>query len=56
MVFQMGKGGVAKFKNTLKAMADGDYKGAAAGIRNSAWYRQTTRRAEVMARRVESCQ
>lgn len=56
MVFQMGKGGVAKFKNTLKAMADGNYKAAAAGIRNSAWYRQTPRRAEVMARRVESCQ
>jgi len=56
MCFQMGKGKVAKFKNTLKAMADGDYKGAAAGIRNSAWYKQTTRRAEIMARRVESCQ
>jgi len=56
MCFQMGKGKVAKFKNTLQAMANGDYKGAAAGIRNSAWYRQTTRRAEIMARRVESCQ
>ena len=56
MCFQMGKGKVAKFKNTLAAMARGDYKGAAAGIRNSAWYRQTTRRAEIMARRVESCQ
>jgi GH24 family phage-related lysozyme (muramidase) len=56
MCFQMGKGKVAKFKNTLAAMASGDYRGAAAGIRNSAWYRQTTRRAEIMARRVESCQ
>lgn len=56
MCFQMGKGKVLKFKNTLAAMARGDYKAAAAGIRNSAWYRQTPRRAEVMARRVESCQ
>ncbi|AFC21684.1 baseplate hub subunit and tail lysozyme [Cronobacter phage vB_CsaM_GAP32] len=56
MCFQMGKGSVLKFKNTLAAMARGDYKAAAAGIRNSAWYRQTPRRAEVMARRVESCQ
>jgi len=37
-------------------MANGDYKAAAAGIRNSAWYRQTTRRAEVMARRLEAAQ
>lgn len=56
MCFQMGKGKVQKFKNTLSAMAKGDYKSAAAGIRNSAWYSQTPRRAEVMARRVESCQ
>ncbi|AQW88764.1 putative baseplate hub and tail lysozyme [Erwinia phage pEa_SNUABM_50] len=56
MVFQMGKGKVLKFKNTLAAMARGDYKAAAAGIRNSAWYNQTTRRAEVMARRVEACE
>lgn len=56
MCFQMGKYKVLKFKNTLSCLASGDYKGAAAGIRNSAWYRQTPRRAEVMARRVEACQ
>ncbi len=56
MVFQMGKSKVLKFKNTLKAMAEGDYKSAAAGVRNSAWYRQTPRRAEVMARRLEAAQ
>lgn len=56
MCFQMGKGAVLKFKNTLAAMARGDYKAAAAGIRNSKWYDQTPRRAEVMARRVESCE
>lgn len=56
MVFQMGKGGVLKFKTMLSCLAKGDYKQAAAQIRNSAWYRQTTRRAELMARRIEACQ
>lgn len=56
MVFQMGKGGVMKFKSMLSEMAKGNYKQAAAQIRNSAWYRQTTRRAELMARRLEACQ
>ena len=56
MVFQMGKGGVMKFKMMLSEMAKGNYKQAAAQIRNSAWYRQTTRRAELMARRLEACQ
>lgn len=54
MVFQMGKTKVLQFKNTLSCMARGDYKGAAAGMRNSAWYRQTTSRAETLARIVES--
>lgn len=56
MVFQMGKGTVLKFTNTLAAMARGDYKSAAASIRNSAWYKQTTGRAEIMAKRLESCE
>lgn len=54
MVFQMGKAGVLNFKNTLGAMGRGDYKAAAAGMRNSAWYRQTTSRAEALAKIVES--
>lgn len=56
MVFQMGKGNVLQFRNTLKNLAAGNYKAAAAGIRDSLWYRQTTRRAEIMAQRVEACQ
>lgn len=56
MVFQMGKGGVQKFKGMLGCLAKNDYRGAAAHIRDSAWYRQTTRRAELMARRIEACQ
>lgn len=54
MVFQMGKAKVLKFKNTLACMGRGDYKGAAAGMRDSAWYKQTTSRAEALARIVES--
>ncbi|SOK58509.1 Phage baseplate hub subunit (T4-like gp5) / Phage tail lysozyme (T4-like gp5) [Yersinia phage fHe-Yen9-04] len=54
MVFQMGKGKVSQFKNTLSCMGRGDYKGAAAGMRNSAWYKQTTSRAEKLAKIVES--
>ena len=56
MVFQMGSGGVRAFKNTLAAMAAGNYAAAANGIRNSLWYRQTTNRAETMARRLEAAQ
>lgn len=54
MVFQMGLAGVSAFKNTLGAMGRGDYKAAANGMRNSAWYKQTTNRAEELARIVES--
>lgn len=53
MVFQMGKAGVSKFKNTLTAMANKEYSKAAYGMRNSLWYRQTTGRAEKMAKIVE---
>lgn len=55
MVFQMGKQGVLKFQNTLKMLAAKNYKGAANGMRNSLWYRQTTNRAEILAKRIESC-
>lgn len=55
MVFQMGKQGVLKFNNTLTMLANKNYKGAANGMRNSLWYRQTTNRAEILAKRIESC-
>ena len=54
MVFQMGYKGVSAFTGTLGAMAKGDYKAAANGMRNSLWYKQTTSRAEKLARIVES--
>ncbi len=55
MVFQMGKQGVLKFTNTLKYLAAKNYKAAANGMRNSLWYKQTTNRAEILAKRIESC-
>ncbi|WNA15958.1 baseplate hub subunit and tail lysozyme [Xanthomonas phage XaC1] len=55
MVFQMGKAGVMQFKNTLTLLANKNYKAAANGMRNSLWYRQTTNRAEILAKRIEAC-
>lgn len=55
MIFQMGKAGVLKFKNTLTLLANKNYKAAANGMRNSLWYRQTTNRAEILAKRIEAC-
>lgn len=54
MVFQMGKAKVLQFTNTLAAMAKGDYQAAANGMRNSTWYKQSTSRAETLAKIVES--
>lgn len=45
MAFQMGTGGLAKFRNSLALMAAGDYAGAAAQFKQSLWARQTPGRA-----------
>lgn len=55
MVFQLGSGGVRKFRGFLKALAAGNYKLAAHEMRDSAWYNQTRRRVEELARRIEAC-
>jgi lysozyme len=49
MSFQMGVEGVLKFKNTLKMIRDGDYEGAADGMMNSLWAKQTPERAARLA-------
>ena len=56
MVFQMGKSSVLNFRKALQAMGRGDYATAGKEMRDSKWYRQTTSRAEKMARIVESLQ
>ena len=50
MAFQMGIGGTLQFAHTLSCLAAGDWAGAAAGVRGSAWYGQTHDRAERCAR------
>lgn len=45
MCFQMGVGGVAKFKNTLAAMARQEWQKAHDGMLDSAWAKQTPSRA-----------
>lgn len=46
MAYQMGVAGLAGFKNTLAMIARGDFGGAAAGMLNSKWAKQTPARAK----------
>ena len=45
MAYQMGADGLAKFNNTLKAVADRRWDDAASGMLASAWAKQTPNRA-----------
>lgn len=56
MAYQMGIGKVMEFKRMLHYMAQGEYKKAAAEMRDSLWYRQTRRRTEIMASRMAACE
>jgi lysozyme len=53
MAYQMGIGGLMRFRNTLAAVKRGDYAEAARGMRASLWARQTPGRAERMAQAME---
>jgi lysozyme len=46
MAYQMGVGGLLKFKGTLAAVARGDWEAAARGMLASLWARQTPARAK----------
>lgn len=46
MAYQMGADGLAKFANTLKAIAEQRWSDASAGMLNSKWARQTPSRAK----------
>lgn len=54
MAFQMGVDGLLGFKNTLAMIKAGDYEGAANGMGNSKWARQTPARAKRMAEQMRS--
>ena len=49
MVFQLGKGGVSKFKKMWEALAQEDYAEAANQMLDSRWHKQTKSRAESLA-------
>ena len=49
MVYQMGEGGVSKFKGMLSALNDGRYTDASDEMIDSLWYRQTPNRASALA-------
>ncbi|WP_345969652.1 glycoside hydrolase family protein [Sulfurimonas sp. HSL1-6] len=53
MAYQMGVGGVMKFKDMWAALGRGDFPSAAAAGRDSRWYRQTPSRAEELMSRLE---
>lgn len=50
MMFQLGPTKVKKFTKMLAALDNGFYSTAIKEVRNSLWYRQTTRRVEDMLR------
>ena len=54
MVFQLGKGGVSKFKKMWEALAKEDYAEAANQMLDSRWHKQTKSRAESLATIIRS--
>jgi lysozyme len=52
MVFQLGLGGVLKFRRMLDAMRDERYAEAETHALDSLWAKQTPRRARVVARQI----
>ena len=52
MAYQMGADGLAKFANTLKAVAEQRWGDAANGMLNSAWAKQTPNRAKRHAKQM----
>lgn len=53
MIFQLGEGGFKKFKATIEAINNGDFKLAAAHARNSLWAKQTPNRAKRVTEMLE---
>ncbi|MCH4295591.1 glycoside hydrolase family protein [Shewanella sp. 3B26] len=53
MAYQLGVNGLARFENTLKAAASGDWRAAARHALDSRWARQTPQRAKRHAMALE---
>lgn len=56
MCFNLGIQGLLGFHNTLNALANSNYQGTANGMRASKWAEQVGKRAERLARMMESNQ
>ena len=55
MVFQLGIGGVSKFKKMWKALKQNDYQTASEEMLDSRWAKQTPKRAEELSNVMKSC-
>ena len=55
MVFQLGIGGVSKFKKMWKALKQNDYQIASEEMLDSKWAKQTPKRAEELSSVMKSC-
>ena len=55
MVFQLGIGGVSKFKKMWKALKQNDYQIASEEMLDSKWAKQTPKRAEELSGVMKSC-
>jgi len=55
MVFQLGIGGVSKFKNMWRALKKNDYQTASEEMLDSKWAKQTPKRAEELSSVMKSC-
>ena len=55
MVFQLGVGGVSKFKKMWEALSKGDYTEASFQMMDSRWAKQTPSRAESLSKAMNSC-
>jgi lysozyme len=55
MVFQLGVGGVSKFKKMFEALRKKDYNEAAEQMLNSQWRVQTPKRCEELSSLMRSC-
>ena len=54
MVYQIGEGGVSKFKNMFKALDNEDYGEASFQILDSLWAKQTPNRANKLSKKMQS--
>jgi lysozyme len=55
MCFQLGKTGVAKFKNMWKCLQEDNFIGASYEMLDSRWNKQTPNRCKKLSDKMKSC-